>query len=69
MMALKNLSINGANSQLLMKRGMPMASVFRQNAVAKRNYFTFVDKMKDKFFKPWRHVQNFMEPDGINYQT
>ena len=70
MMALKNLS-NGVRSQLLMKhpRVMPMAGAFSQHAVAKRNSFSFVDKVRDKFNKPWRHVQNFMEPDGINYQT
>ena len=33
----------------------------------KRGYFSFVDKMRDKFYKPWRHVQSFIEPDGINY--
>ena len=32
-----------------------------------RGYFSIVDKIKDKFHKPWRHVQSFMEPDGINY--
>jgi len=25
--------------------------------------------VRDRFNKPWRHVQSFMEPDGINYQT
>lgn len=34
-----------------------------------RGYFSFVDKVKDKFYKPWRHIQSFVEPDGQNYQT
>lgn len=38
-------------------------------SVPQRNYFSFVDKVKDRFNKPWRHFQSFMEPDGINYQT
>jgi hypothetical protein len=28
-----------------------------------------VDKIKDKMWKPYRHLQSFMEPDGINYQS
>ncbi len=60
MMALKNLT-RGARNQLLMKH--PFAA---QN-LAKRNYFSFVDKVRDRFNKPWRHFQSFMEPDGINY--
>ena len=37
--------------------------------VLTRGYFSFMEKMKDKFWKPWRHVQSFVEPDGINYQS
>ncbi len=48
MMALKNLT-RGARNQLLMKH--PFAA---QN-LAKRNYFSFVDKVRDRFNKPWRH--------------
>jgi ligand-binding SRPBCC domain-containing protein len=70
MMALKNLS-RGSRAQQLMKHPMPtnLGGVMNKNILAKRNYFSFVDKMKDRFNKPWRHVQSFMEPDGINYQT
>lgn len=68
MMALKTLS-RGTRTQLLMKHPKLIASagVLNQNAVAKRNYFSIVDKVRDRFHKPWRHVQSFMEPDGINY--
>ena len=38
-------------------------------SVPTRGYFSFMEKMKDKFWKPWRHVQSFVEPDGINYQS
>ncbi len=34
-----------------------------------RGYFSFTEKVKDKFFKPWRHIQSFMEPDGMNYES
>ena len=34
-----------------------------------RPYFSFVDKLRDKFYKPYRHVKSFMEPDGINYES
>ena len=71
MMALKNLS-RGARSQLMKhpSNGIaPMVGAFTQLSVPQRNYFSFVDKMRDRFHKPWRHVQSFMEPDGINYQT
>lgn len=64
MMAFKNLS-KGVRQQLLMKH--PMTN--QLSGAQKRNYFSFVDKMRDRFNKPWRHVQSFMEPDGINYQT
>jgi hypothetical protein len=64
MMAFKNLS-RGAKSPLLMKH----ANLPTSQYLAKRNYFSFVDKVKDRFNKPWRHLQSFMEPDGINYQT
>lgn len=40
-----------------------------QNTVAKRNYFSVFDKVRDRFNKPWRHFQSFMEPDGINHQS
>ena len=36
-------------------------------AVQSRGYFSFVDKVRDKLYKPWRHFQSFNEPDGINY--
>lgn len=32
-----------------------------------RGYFSFVDKLRDRFQKPYRHVQSFFEQDGINY--
>ena len=64
MMAFKNLS-RGTKSALLMKH----ANVPAAQYLAKRNYFSFVDKVRDRFNKPWRHFQSFMEPDGINYQT
>ena len=73
MMALKNLSRSARTSQLLMNHprttGALAMGVVNQHGLAKRNYFSFVDKMRDRFNKPWRHVQSFMEPDGINYQT
>lgn len=34
-----------------------------------RQYFTFMEKVRDKINKPLRHIKSFMEPDGINYQT
>ena len=51
MMAFKNLA-RGTRPQILMKH-----SIGNQMAVAnRRNYFSFVDKMRDRFNKPWRHV-------------
>jgi hypothetical protein len=38
-------------------------------AVQSRGYFNFVDKIRDKLYKPWRHFQSFNEPDGINYES
>ena len=46
-----------------------VACSMNQNVHPKRNYFSFVDKVRDRFNKPWRHFQSFMEPDGINYQS
>jgi hypothetical protein len=40
-----------------------------QSKIQQRGYFSIVDKVKDRFWKPWRHVQSFVEPDGQNYQT
>lgn len=37
--------------------------------VPQRGYFSLVDRVKDKFWKPWRHVQSYWEPDGINNQS
>lgn len=28
-----------------------------------------MDKLRDKFNVPLRHIKSFVEPDGINYQT
>jgi hypothetical protein len=51
MMGFKNLA-RGTRPQILMKHSMS-----NQMAVAnRRNYFSFVDKMRDRFNKPWRHV-------------
>ena len=50
MMAFKNLS--RGNKSLLMKN----ASLPTSQHLAKRNYFSFVDKVKDRFNKPWRHL-------------
>ena len=51
MMAFKNLS-RGTKSALLMKH----ANVPATQYLAKRNYFSFVDKVRDRFNKPWRHL-------------
>ena len=37
--------------------------------VPQRQYFTFMEKVRDTINKPLRHIKSFMEPDGINYQT
>lgn len=67
MMALKNLN-RGARNQLLLKNPRVITPAFTaQTALAQRNYFSIVDKVKERFHKPWRHLQSFMEPDGINY--
>lgn len=34
-----------------------------------RGYFSFMDKLRDRFNTPLRHIKSFVEPDGINYQT
>ena len=37
--------------------------------IPQRGYFSLADRIKDKFWKPYRHVQSFFEPDGINNQS
>lgn len=67
-MLLKNLS--RTRSQLSsVQQVSRLGAMVSSQAVPQRNYFSFVDKVKDRFNKPWRHLQSFMEPDGINYQT
>lgn len=59
-MSFKNLS-RGVRQQL--------ARPLLQATQANRAYFSLVDKVRDKFNKPWRHLQSFMEPDGMNHQA
>mmetsp|Transcript_24164 Transcript_24164/g.17011 ORF Transcript_24164/g.17011 Transcript_24164/m.17011 type:complete len:438 (-) Transcript_24164:761-2074(-) len=37
--------------------------------VQNRHYFSMMDKIRDKFQQPFRHLQAFTEPDGQNYQS
>jgi hypothetical protein len=34
-----------------------------------RNYYSFMDKVRDKMHNPMRHFQSFFEPDGINHES
>lgn len=65
MMLLKNLSKRSPLSTQM----RATVSVMAQAQTPQRNYFSFVDKLRDRFNKPWRHFQSFMEPDGMNMQS
>ena len=66
MMLLKGFSKSHLS---LMSTASSQATNLAKVAVQSRGYFSFVDKIRDKFYKPWRHIQSFTEPDGINYQS
>ena len=56
-----------SNARFLLRS--PMANRMMTPHLPTRPYFTFFDTLKDKLQKPFRHVQAFMEPDGMNYQS
>jgi hypothetical protein len=33
------------------------------------NGLTIMDRLKEKFNSPLRHIKSFMEPDGQNYES
>jgi len=35
----------------------------------RRDYFSFMDRLRDKFHQPYRHVKAMFEPDGIHYDS
>jgi hypothetical protein len=54
-----------------------MRKITAANAVKKslmmtsqnREYFSLMDRMKEKIKAPLRHVKSFTEPDGQNYES
>jgi hypothetical protein len=34
-----------------------------------RPYFSVLQKFKDRFRTPLRHIESFVEPDGANYES
>ncbi len=66
MLHLKSLSQKSAGLSL---RSSLVPSGVKLVSAARRPYFSFMDSVRDKLYKPFRHVQSFIEPDGINYES